>query len=477
MATSHDIQRMCESWWAELANATRDEHHRLAEQFLRLHGWTQPCVTETRAASVQPATLSYLPEEGLHAPFAAHFAPPGSLDPPRSVLERGLDFCPTTRTLVAATRALDVRYAFITDLFRSYLYDSRTGELLVHADTPAEYATEFGDLLGKDSVADGALHEVRRQPRSFASRQLREWLERWCNMLIMEWRAPEESAWIAMDRLIVVRYLVEHDILKRSGWRLMTRFSEVLTRASDGESAGCGKALVGLFEELAREWNASLFAPRPPIEAILQQDQVTGPLLREFVLLSRAKFNVATILESFNYGEASEKARVRMIPEEDPERLTLIAKQTPATVDDLRIEVDISDEGYRAIFYWFDQLMDLYRRLAAEYDNARYSARPAEKDLDLFGWSAIETDRPGALTDPFQHAIEHAFTIYCASPRQFRTARLMLYLHLIRRIQEAKIRFRRFPEIDGTLQRRPNVLESDRRRIYQPQRDEEWGVV
>ncbi|MBN2308862.1 MAG: hypothetical protein JXR94_07835 [Candidatus Hydrogenedentes bacterium] len=477
MCASHDIQRLCESWWNKLAEASREEHRRFAVQFLALHGWDSPVAVETRAVSAQPGTLSYLVREGARPPFAAHFVPAGLLEPARTVVERGLDFCPATRILVAATRALDVHYAFITDLFRSYLYDARTGELLLHADTPAEYVAEFGDRLHEEQVAGGALHEARRQPRSYAARQLREWMQRWCETLQVDWRAPEETAWLAMDRLVVLRYLVEHDILRRPGWRLAKQFAEVLALASSASPDGAGKALVSLFQDIARAWNAELFAPQPPLEAILEQDRVAAPLLREFVLLSRSKFNVATVLESFNYGDASEKARVRMIPEENPERVTMLAKQTPGTIDEMQLELDVSDEGYRAIFHWVDRLTDLYGRLANEFQAARYPRDTGEGEFDLFDWSAIETARPNALTDPFQHVVEHGLIVYCATPRQFRTARLMLYLHLIRRYQEAKTRLSSFPRIEAMLQPRPTVLESDRRRIYQANRGDEWEVI
>ncbi|MCP4639842.1 MAG: hypothetical protein GY851_05390 [bacterium] len=481
MTVPHDIQRLCENWWEGLANASSDDHLQFAHEFLQKHGWTDPVRVETRAQAVEPTAQSFLVREAKPVPLAAHFLPAGLLESPGSVVDRRLDFCPIARTLVTATRALDIRYAFVTDGYRFYLYDVRTGELLIHADSPAQYVTEFGDTLFEENVAAGMLDEVRRQPRSYSARQLREWTHRWCEILQRDWRLPEEAAWTVMDRLIVLRYLLEHGMFNRPGWRLARKFVDVLTMAYGPTPEGCGTRLVELFGELARSWKTDLFASCPPVEATLDQDNVTTPLLREFVLLSRSKFDVPTILESFNHGDASEKARVRMIPEENPQRTTQIAKQSAEIVDELQFELDVADEGYRAIIHWFDELTKLYSRLGVDFEASQKPQPQEDDELDLFGWSAIEEARPSAITDPFNHAINKGMIIYCATPIQMRTARLVLYLHLIRRYREDKARFTAFPNVTQCLQPRPAVLDSDRHYIYrsqqrQQQAEGEWGV-
>ena len=82
-----------------------------------------------------------------------------------------------------------------------------------------------------------------------------------------------------------------------------------------------------------------------------------------------------------------------------------------------------------------------------------------------------------ALTDAVQHAAEQCVTVYCASPGQFRTARLIMHLHLIDRFGQSGARFHGFPNLETAFKRRPNVLETDRRKIYQPQRESEWDVI
>lgn len=476
MRPTSDIQRLCESWWETLADSTREDQHRYAEEFLGLLGWTEAQGMEPAAVPGQPATLSYVMHAKEQRALVAYFVLPGVLDPPGAMVKRQLDFCPITRTLVDTNPVFGAPYAFVTDLFRSYLYDAKTDELLLWADTPAGFTQEFGDVLTQDRVEAGSLDEIRRQPRSYVARQLREWIHRWTETLITEWRAPEDAAWLAMDRLVTVRYLAEHDILRRPGVS-SNPVRNRLAQAVNGSWEGCGAHLSALFSDMFEQWAAGIFAPHPSLEAVLEQDAVAAPLMTELALLSRSKFNMATVLESFNYGDASEKARVRMIPEENEERQTYLAQQTCATIDEARLELDLADEGYRAIFTWFDRLLDLYQRLGGEFDAASMADRETAQDLDLFDWSEMDARRPNAFSDSLRHAVEHGLIIYCSSPRQFRTARLMLYLHLIGYYAHGEHRFNGFPTVETALQRRPRMLESDRRCIFQPTREDEWEVI
>ena len=223
MAKTDRIEALCESWWDKLATATRQEHHRFAQQFLELHGWDAPTPHETRTPGRQPAALTYALTGKTHPAIAAHFVMPGALEPPKVVIERGLDFCDTTRVLTNQSRSQDAHYCLITDLFRFYFYDVRTQELLLHADTAAAFASDFGNVLERTAVEDGSLQDIRRQPRSYVARQFREWACRWYETLMLEWRAPEEMAWQAIDRLVILRYLRERRVLRRSAWRFGPR--------------------------------------------------------------------------------------------------------------------------------------------------------------------------------------------------------------------------------------------------------------
>lgn len=484
--SSIEITKLCESWWGKLADSTKVDQSRYAEQLLGLLGWQNPAplgVKSTPTAAREEeghsyastlCTASYVLRESAHAALAAHFVMPGALEPPSNVIQRGLDFCETTRWLVDETRSLNIDYAFITDMYRSYFYDVRNDDLLLTADSPAEFKRDFVDLLTRNHVERGSLDEVRRQPRSYAARQLREWCHHWSETFVAEAHISEELAHLALDRLFVLRYLFDHDILKRTGWRLRRRFTDLVAHAHSTRPLGCGRLLRALYHDIWFDWKADLFTALPELDAAIERDSLTAPLLREFSLLSRSKFSIATILESFNYGDAAEKARVRMVPDLNEDRETYFAKQTVDTIDTVHIEIDLADEGYRAIFHWFDKLVSLYERLEVEFDlRTLRSNRPSE-EMDLFAWSEIAEKRPNALADKFQHVIEHGLTVYHSSPRQLRIARLMLYLHIISRYDQTKQRFVQFPKIRDVFKARPRVLENDRKRIFQSNTEEEW---
>ncbi len=476
MGPAFDIKKLCESWWEKVADTTKSEQHRFAEQFLTLLGWDDAAPIALPGAAVKLATVSYLIRAGSHDSLAAHFVMPGALEPPGNLVERGLDFCETTRILADATRALNVGYAFITDLFRSYLYDVFTDELLLYSDSPAAFQQDFGAMLSKTDVERGAIGELRRQPRSVVARHLREWVHRWCRVLMAESKDTEEHALFVMDRLLVLRYLIDHDIFKRSGSRLQRRFQEVLEMAAGPRPEGCGKALVRLFHDIWLDWKTDFFAAQPLLDPALERDHVAGPMLREFAMLSRAKFHIATILESFNYGDAGEKARVRMIPEDTEERTRYLGKQTVDTIDTACIEIDLSEEGYRSLFHWYDHLTALYEHLERVYDARQVPAAPGT-DLDLLSWSEVDARRPSALTDKLLHAAERGLRIYYTTPRQLRTARLLLLLHIISRYGQSKVRFAQFPKLEATFQHRPRVLETDRRLIFGGHRQELEGEL
>ena len=444
-----EIAKVCESWWAKLASSTRGEQYQYAEQLLEALDWEAPERICTQANWQKAASASYALRAGGPMALAAHFVMPGALEPPSSLCERGLDFCQATRLLVSGTHALNIPYAFITDLQRSYLYDAHGDELLLHADSPAEFNRHFPEIISRADVERGALGSLRRQPRSYVARQLREWCCHWCAQICEA--APqlsEQQAACALDRILVLRFLFYHDILKRTGWDFRKRFGGLVVRAVGGNAKGCGRELVRLFRDLYREWDAGLFVSEPIVDEALVRDEVTVPLLRECALLSRTKFTIPTILESFNFGEPDEKARVRTVPEGDEDRLTYLSRQTTKTVDSVRLDVDIQEEGYRAVAYWFDEVASLYQRLAIEYEAQEWvQAAPHEDDADLLAWAERKAAQPQAITDPYYYAAEHGLLMYCGSQRQFRTARLMLYLHLISLYHRSGEHFDRFPKL------------------------------
>ncbi|MCX5757138.1 MAG: hypothetical protein NTU83_01260 [Candidatus Hydrogenedentes bacterium] len=447
METSHEITKLCESWWGKLADNTKEDQHRFAEQLLNLLGWRTVASIESKPVLAHVGSASYVLRGGAQIAVAAHFVMPGAIDPPSSLAKRGLDFCDTTRLLVNETRALNVDYAFITDLYRSYFYDARTDELLMSADSPAEFRRDMADPLRQADIESGSLEQLRRPPRTEVARHLHEWCHYWRESIVAHSGLADDAAFLAIDRLLVLRYLVG--------------------KAFSADSRGCGRLLCGLFHDIWFDWKADLFAAEPAIDAVLEKDTVAVPLLKESALHSRTKFSIATILESFNYGEAAEKARVRMVPDANEDRERYLARQTLANIDEAHIEIDLADEGYRAILHWFDKLVSMYERLDVEFEQQAAQGVACMPEIDLFEWSEIAARRPQALTDRLQHAVERGMTVYYSAPRQLRTARLMLYLHVISRYHQSKQRFLSFPKIDAVFQKRPRVLEVDRKWIFQ----------
>ena len=473
--SSVEITKLCESWWGKLADSTKVDQHVFAEELLGLLGWQGVSTTPLEQTLAQLTVLTYILRGSAQTSVAAHFVMPGALDPPTPMIQRGLDYNETTRWLANETRARNVDYAFISDLYRSYLYDARTDELLLYANNPEEFRRDFAHMLTRANIERGTLDEARRQPRSYVARHLREWCRHWCETFMADARLSEENGFLAIDRLLVLRYLFDHDILKRTGWRLRKRFADLAAKAFGSRPEGCGKQLTALFHDIWFDWKADLFAAVPELDAALEHDRIAVPLLREFSLHSRAKFSIATILESFNYGDAAEKARVRMVPELDEDRELYLSRQTIDTIDTVHIEIDLADEGYRAVFFWFDKLVSLFNRLEVVFNLQMHSAATPAQEMDLFAWSELDAKRPQALADKFQHAVENGLTIYHATPRQLRTARLMLYLHIVSRYHQTKHRFTHFPNMAHVFKSRPPVLDSDRKSIYQPPPgDHEW---
>jgi hypothetical protein len=459
---SQEITKLCEACWERVADATRGEQQYYIAGLFRLLGWDLAIPFTPRAGSASLSASPYVLRAPGHAALTTYFVLPGTLEPPSSLVERGLDFCHATRVLVDEARSLNVQYVFITDLYRSYLYDARAEELLLWTDDPKGFTREFTAVIERKAMERGALDELRHPPRSLSARQLREWSQRWTTHMATRGRIDEDTAGLVIDRLFVVRYLFDRDILRRTKDRLLQRFVELVARASGSSFEGVGHALSGLFHDMWFDWRMDLFEPEPDLEPVLENDALSVPLLREFALLSRAKFNVATLLESFNCGDPAEKLRVRMVPEFNEERDAYLNHQSLGTIDQARIELDLAEEGYRAIPHWFDRVVALYERLEADFDSRTSRDLAQAEDVDLFAWSQHDRARPSACADQFAHACEHGFGMYYNSPRQHRIARLMLTLHLIDRYAERSHPVNRFPGFHNVLMKRPLVLPHER---------------
>lgn len=461
------ITQLCASWRERLADDNREGQREYAEAFLRLLGWETAAPFSLKAGPGVPAALPYVMRAAGQTAVAAYFVMPGTLQPPSAIVDAGLDFCPATRVLAGQARTLNVGYMLATDSQRSYLYDVRTDELLLFADDPRAFAVELAPALAYACVERGGLEELRREPRSTVARRLREWGVRWARGMAKAGAVSEERAILVIDRLLVVRYLFDRDILRRTRWRLQQRFTGLVDEAQ-AEIPGVGRRLVHLFHDMWFDWRIDIFEGSRELDAILEDDRIAMPLLREFALMSRTRFSMATILESFNHGDPQEKMRVRMVPDMDEDREMYLNRQRIETVDQARIEVDVVDEGYRAVFHWFDKLVALYERLEDDFENR--SRRHADQGAaaDLFAWSAIDAARPGALGDKLAYACEHGLRVFYKGSQQYRVTRLMLTLHLISRYAEAHSPVNTLPSVNQMLEDRPQGLDMRRLMALEP---------
>jgi hypothetical protein len=463
------ITELCESWWDRLADASRAQQQHYAEQLLRLLGWQQPVPFSPKEQAQHHNAVPYLLHAGGQSSVACYFVLPGTLEPPAAITAHGLDFCPATRALTEEAASLSVQHVFISDFYRSWLYDVRNDELLLHASDPRSFNDAFVPVLRKDKMERGSLDELRRPPRTELARALREWTQRWTDRIMRSTTLAEESAALAIDRLIVLRYALQHNVLRRTRWRHEQRFRQITDRAAAG-ARGVGADLNRLFHDLWFDWRTDIYAPAPDLDRALEDDALAGPLLQECALHGRCKFHIATILESFNHGEPAEKLRVRMVPDYNEERELYLAKQTLATVDRARIEIDLMEEGYRAIFHWFDKMLALYERLQVDFESRARLVLPQAEAQDLFTWSEQDAQRPEACSDRFSHACERGFGIYYNGPRQLRIARLLLTLHLISCYDRSGHAANALPSLQHVLMRRPKVLAAHQ--IMRPTYDE-----
>lgn len=432
--SASEITKICESWWSRLADSSKVEQRAYVMKLLALLDWDLPIPFSPKATAERLNALTYLLRADGQTTIAAYFLMPGALEAPSNIMERGLDYCHATKALIHESCSPNIHYVLISDLFRTYFYDAQTEELLLHADDPATFNRDVAEHLKRGRVARGGLEEIRREPRSAVARRLREWRERWKRALSEYNRISEVSLDALMDRLMVLRFLFQHDILRRTRHRLEERFLELSAEGVAADSKArraCGGKLVRLFHDMWLDWRTDIFEPLPDLDALLEENDLTASMLNECMLLSRTKFSIATILESFNCGDPTEKMRVRMVPDENEERDYYLSKQTLETIDSARIVIDIHEEGYRAIFHWLDKLIDVYDRINLDFEAKAQRETVQHNVIDLFAWSAVDSKRPEACADRLGHACRQGLRIRCANDRQTRLARLLLTLHLV----------------------------------------------
>lgn len=473
MDRANALVKLCEERWRRVSQSQEGDSVAYAKQFLEYLGWGR---LEDFDSVV--AEHAWTTRDLRHGSLAFLFCGPGELEPPGAIVNRGLDFCAATLAMCRESRRAGIDYALITDLYRSYLYDVATNELLLYSDSPKIFLTELYDEVSRECVEDGSLGELRRAPRSLLARQIRSWQDKWSETIEREPDMGAESADPLMDRLVVMRYFLESPASAQGGLR--KRFGAIFGGAKPGEASRYGIRLGEVFAWIHREMGVALYEPCDQLGALLEREHLLAPLLSEFVLISKAKFSIPSILESFNFGDASEKARVRLVPEPNEEREEFLSTRTLATLDEKPLEVDVVEEGYRAIGHWFEKLLQTYDRIGVEYESRNSAPAPADDEGDLMAWSERDQARPEVVQDRTWYAVAKGMRVYCGSARQYRTARLMLYHYVIDACAEDQRTLDAFPDVEAALAERPTLLESEKRWIYEPPPDHAsrgWDVV
>lgn len=454
--TGIELKALCEEWQAPTLDLQA-----CARSFLNLLGWEFPLPFSPGEAVEATGAVPFLLRSDSGAAMAALFVRPGKLERPSELVDRGLDFCPLTRVLVNGVHSLNLRYVLISDMTNSYLYEIREDALLLFADNPDEFRDDIAPEIQRDQVGQGSLDALRRPPRSVMARQLREWRLYWVKQFCVQSGCSDESIHLLVDRVFVIRFLFAHSIFRRTRTHFERRFSELTRACWKGEVDGCGTALSAIFHDMWFDWGIDLFQPEAGLERAIGADELTARMLVDTSLLSQAKIDVPTILESFNYGDPQEKLRVRMVPDSNEDREHYLATQSLNSIDDARIMVDLQEEGYRAIFFWFDRVVALYEKFAADFEAKHKDAPDFEEGMDLFSWSVVDASRPDACGDVLSYACKHGFGIFCCDVRQYRIAHLLFTLHLIARYDERKHPVERFPDFEAIFQERPEVLRAD----------------
>ena len=140
------IERQCVAWSTVPALDERlGARQHSAREFLRLFGWSSPEVWSSPDLPDSDHSVSFRWHDVDAPSIVAHFVPNGALEHPASLDKRGLDLDQRTAQVVSAVNRQGIHYAFVTDMQVFYLYDARTGSLLLTADSPLTFVREFDD--------------------------------------------------------------------------------------------------------------------------------------------------------------------------------------------------------------------------------------------------------------------------------------------------------------------------------------------
>ncbi len=457
-------------WWRLAYNSTGSERYRYSEDFFRRLGWEVFTPLPETNNMKHLGCFNFLLSTPNQKNLQAIIVPKDSIYPPSKLKNNYLDFCPVSRIILQETEKKYSPFVFITDFSKFHLYSIHDQTLVLWADYPAQFIHDLAPYLLSENVEKNSLEEIPRVTKSILAKELRNWFFYWQKKLYTTMKLPEEKSDILLDRFIVLHHVFSNQLFPRTREKFQIRFLELIENAMfDYKPETISEELIALFHDIWFHWRISPFQIDGEIDSALTDQELAVELLQNYLLLSPQKFEIPILLESFNYGDAQERMRIRMVPEPNPERELHLKNQSKETIDDAKIEIDIKEEGYRAILFWFDRLIKCYEDL----ENREFPQQPnADNDSeeDLWTWGINYNSKPSALKDKIGFACSNGFKIIYQTPRQLRIARLILTIHLIELYAQKNPNLEKFPHIERIFIHKPAIIPSERAitsRLYQ----------
>ncbi|MCX8064236.1 MAG: hypothetical protein N3G21_03605 [Candidatus Hydrogenedentes bacterium] len=449
-------------WWRLAYNSTGLERYRYSEDFFNRLGWeTFTPLPETKTMR-ELGCFNFLLATPNQKTLQVIIVPKDSIYLPSKVKNNYLDFCPLSRILLQEIDKVYSAFIFITDFSKFHLYSLRDNTLILWADYPAQFIRDIAPYLLHENVTKDVLEEIPRVTKSIFAKEIRDWFSYWHKKLLETVKLPEEKTDTLLDRFIVLHNVFTNMLFPRMREVFESRFLTLVDEATWGSTnSNIGEELVALFHDIWFHWRIAPFQIDTEIDSILTESTIALEILQNFPLLSPQKFEMPVILESFNFGDAQERMRIRMIPEPNPEREMYLKTQTKNTIDNAKIEIDIRDEGYRAILFWFDRLIKCYEDIE-ESEFSETSTNTKDTEDDLLSWGINHNSKPSALKDKIGYACTNGFKILYQTSRQLRIAKLILTLHLIEIYAKRDLSVEKFPPLEQIFIHKPAIIPSER---------------
>ncbi|MCD6288234.1 MAG: hypothetical protein J7M12_03880 [Candidatus Hydrogenedentes bacterium] len=385
---------------------------------------------------------------GSHSPLSFGVVKPSDLDPFFEVNGVGIDVpAPVLVSSLASSGPPPARHLLLTDGDRAVLLDASSQEPLLSAETADRFDWTIKPLLVRDRVLGGSLRELRRKTFTTFAKELREWSTDWENTLVEKIGMDRAASHRLLDSMIIARAGIDSQMFRSVANGKLYRLA-VDGLFADRQSSGV--KWRELLCSLRTELGLALLDIDETADRLFAADGLGTDLCRSLMEQSRSKFTVPVVLESFNYGDPSEKSLVRMRPELDEDIEIYLSRQTVETIPDINVTVDLNELGYRGVLNVFDRLLRFY----TELEESLGLLTPTSSD-EVGLSHADSTDpvesRRQAFRDIPQFVVRHNFVARVNTAHQHRVVTLLLYLHVLYHHERSQRAFKRFPPAESCV--------------------------